>query len=262
MRWRGLLVSVRDAAEAAEALAGGASIIDVKEPLAGPLGAAGPETTAAVAAAVWAAASGRVPWTIACGELSRGTEQIIDHLQRTIAAVPAGVGGPAAVKVGLAGMAATAWRSALDELDQGLPAGPERIAVAYADWQTVGAPPPEEVIAAAAATGGKTLLVDTADKSSPGLLARCGREMIGGWIAQARAAGMQVALAGGVALEEIPAVAALGPDVVALRSAVCSNGRLGSVQRRLVRRAAEACGPDGPGSLLSALDSAFGGVQR
>ena len=39
MIWRGLLVSVRNAAEATEALAGGASIIDVKEPLAGPLGA-------------------------------------------------------------------------------------------------------------------------------------------------------------------------------------------------------------------------------
>jgi uncharacterized protein (UPF0264 family) len=69
---------------------------------------------------------------------------------------------------------------------------------------------------------------------------------------------MQVALAGGITLEEIPAVAALGPDVVALRSAVCSNGRSGSVQRRLVRRAADACGSAGPGSRLSAI----GGMTR
>ena len=33
-----LLVSVRDAAEAIDALAGGADLIDVKEPLAGSLG--------------------------------------------------------------------------------------------------------------------------------------------------------------------------------------------------------------------------------
>jgi uncharacterized protein (UPF0264 family) len=40
----GLLVSVRDAAEAADALAGGADLIDVKEPNAGSLGAAGHPT--------------------------------------------------------------------------------------------------------------------------------------------------------------------------------------------------------------------------
>ena len=52
MIWRGLLVSGRDGGEAAEALAGGSAIIDVKEPLAGPLGAAAPARVAAIAAVV------------------------------------------------------------------------------------------------------------------------------------------------------------------------------------------------------------------
>ncbi|MDP7303223.1 MAG: (5-formylfuran-3-yl)methyl phosphate synthase, partial [Pirellulaceae bacterium] len=38
-----LLVSVRDANEAQQALAGGADVIDVKEPARGALGAADPE---------------------------------------------------------------------------------------------------------------------------------------------------------------------------------------------------------------------------
>ncbi len=46
----GLLVSVRDESEAREALAGGATIVDVKEPGRGPLGAAAGDVTARIAA--------------------------------------------------------------------------------------------------------------------------------------------------------------------------------------------------------------------
>ena len=48
----GLLVSVRSVAEAQEAVAGGAAIIDVKEPSRGPLGRADAGVTAAIAEAV------------------------------------------------------------------------------------------------------------------------------------------------------------------------------------------------------------------
>ncbi|MFM7109040.1 MAG: (5-formylfuran-3-yl)methyl phosphate synthase, partial [Planctomycetaceae bacterium] len=64
--WSGLLVSVRDAAEAIEAVAGGAAIVDVKDPARGPLGGPSPAVAAAVAAVV----AGRTPWPLACGELA------------------------------------------------------------------------------------------------------------------------------------------------------------------------------------------------
>ena len=54
----GLLVSVRDAQEAEAALRGGASLIDVKEPLHGSLGAALPE--------VWREIRAAVPRDITC----------------------------------------------------------------------------------------------------------------------------------------------------------------------------------------------------
>ena len=60
-----LLVSVRDAAEAEAALAGGADLIDVKEPSRGPLGRA----DAGVIRYVVKAVGGRAPVSAALGEL-------------------------------------------------------------------------------------------------------------------------------------------------------------------------------------------------
>src|SRR5204863_2047675 len=61
----GLLVSVRSAAEAELALAGGADIIDVKEPRRGALGPADPIVWKEILERV----AGRVPVSAALGEL-------------------------------------------------------------------------------------------------------------------------------------------------------------------------------------------------
>ena len=252
--WEGLLVSVRSAAEAAEALAGGVSIVDVKEPLKGALGRAEPAVISGIAAAV----GSRVPWTMACGELAewRGEQEfaprrvaqtLLQFLRGVISSLPAGAACPAALKAGLAGVPAAGWREALAAVAAGLPQRVELVAVAYADWQAAGAPQPEEVIAAAEGCGCSTLLIDTFDKAGAGLLDReQGAHEVAGWVAAARAAGLEVALAGRLTLAEIPAVMRLSPNVVALRSAVCFNGlggsaRLGTVQRHLVRLAAQQC---------------------
>ena len=268
MNWQGLLVSVRNADEAAAALDGGAAIIDVKEPRHGSLGAAEPEAIAAVARVV----GDRRPWTMACGELGGelagdrsgdlGRDQGGERGERggrpsvrpddTLESVAAAIRGrldrvlgllgnsglpPAAVKIGLAGAAGTDWRGRLLTLFESLPAGSDRVAVAYADWRQAGAPNPEAVIAAAEGLGCSVLLIDTFDKAAAGLFHCCPAGMPAAWVKAARAAGLQVAVAGRLAAAEIPAAWALRPDVVALRSAVCFNGRDGSVQAGLVRRA-------------------------
>ena len=66
-----LLVSVRDASEAEAALAGGADIIDAKEPLNGPLGPVAPDTLAAITAAV----AGKTPISVALGDV--GTADLL-----------------------------------------------------------------------------------------------------------------------------------------------------------------------------------------
>lgn len=233
MTWRGLLVSVRNSAEATEALAGGAAIVDVKEPLAGPLGPASPGVIDEIARQV-----GRQrPWTIACGELNDGVETIAARIAEAVAAVAGDATWPAAFKVGLAGMAGRPWRDSLAAVRDRAPADVAQVAVAYADWQRATAPPPLDVIEAARSLGCGVLLIDTFDKDAAGLLGSAPMAEIAGWVGRARHHGLAVALAGRVTIAEIPAVQSLCPDVVALRSAVCSNGRIGSVDRRLVRDA-------------------------
>jgi len=249
MRWRGLLVSVRNATEAAAALAGGAAIIDVKEPRRGALGRADPEASAAVARVVGM----RRPWTMACGELNADRKAIADdaseaissHLARTSSLLADGAVPPAAVKIGLAGMAGTPWQRRLGILFASLPPGCGRVAVAYADWQRAGAPAPEDVIAAAAHTC-SALLIDTFDKAAGSIFDCCPPGMPEMWVAAAHAVHLQVAVAGRIRLEEIPAAWALGSDVVALRSAVCFNGRDGAVQAELVERAVRLSGRHDP----------------
>lgn len=239
MIWRGLLVSVRDATEAEAALEGGAAIIDVKDPTAGSLGAASATAVAAVAATV----GPRAPWTVAAGELRDeiarpgGVQRWLAAI--AVAAVHSGTAVPAAVKIGLAGLAGSAWQSTFHELMEGLPAATARVAVAYADWQRAQAPHPLEIVTAARHSCG-VLLIDTADKSGPDLQGACHRRDLQAWVAEARDTGMAVALAGRVRIDSIPDLGRLGPDVVALRSAVCSNSRLGPVDATLVRRAASA----------------------
>ncbi len=227
-RWQGLLVSVRDAAEAGDAVAGGAAIIDVKEPARGPLGAADCEIAAAVARAI----GGATPWTLACGELAVG-----DAATWAIRVCGAAVIRPAAAKAGPAGLSAGEWRHAFAAFVAGMPAGVEPVAVAYADWQRTAAPDPDDLIAAAADLGCRTLLIDTGDKAGPGLFGSADAAAVAGWIAAARAAGMAVAAAGRLTLDEIAQAHRLGADVVAVRGAVCRGGRGGTVERNLVHAA-------------------------
>lgn len=244
-RWTGLLVSVRDAVEAAEAVAGGAAIVDVKEPLDGPLGAA----SARVAADVAVAVGGRAPWTLACGELARAADAAA-VVARALAALPGGVDRPAAAKAGPAGLGATAWHAAFTIFAAALPPDVEAIAVAYADWRKAAAPAPLDLVAVAADAGCRTLLIDTFDKSATGSAA--GAELAA-WIAAARAAGMAAAVAGRLERADVPRVIACGADVVAVRSAACRGGRLGRVDRALVAALAAAIpGPGGVGGPVPA----------
>lgn len=256
MIWRGLLVSVRDGGEAAEALAGGSAIIDVKEPLAGPLGAAAPAMVAAIATVVGNSA----PWTLACGELLAARADVEAGTQRAIEYVADVCGrlvapAPMAVKVGLSGAVDTPWRDALGRMATGLPAGTGLVAVAYADWQRCRGPDPEALIATAAGAGCRGVLVDTFDKSGPGLFGVVDRAVISRWVALAHAAGMPIALAGKLSLDDVASAVSVGADVVGVRSVACGarqpgggdGDRLGTVQRDRVGRAVERFAQTLPG---------------
>ncbi len=237
-RWpRGLLVSVRDAREAAATVTAGAAIIDIKEPDRGPLGRADVE----VAGAVCRLVAGRAATTVACGELAAGVDAILNH----VAALAAAGGGrirSLGVKAGPAGLSFDRWEEAFGRLAAGLPGAAEPVAVAYADWWRAAAPAPELILAAAGRAGATTVLIDTFDKAGPGLLATVPVATVAAWRATAAAGGLQLALAGRLTAADVATAFRLGSDICGVRSAACRGGRRGRLDPARVRGLATLCG--------------------
>jgi len=220
-----LLVSVRSASEASRALAGGADVVDIKEPNRGALGAADPATIVEIVRLV----SGRAPITTACGELR--------EFGCTATAVPAAPipEGVALFKIGLAGCREnlnwqSQWRETSDLLQGGRRRGrPRPVAVVYADWHAANAPAPGDVLRAAVDVGSPALLIDTWDKSVGTLFDSWPAEGLLPFIRTVRSSGMAIVLAGSLAGDDVGEAARLGPDLIAVRAAACEAGRHGTV---------------------------------
>jgi uncharacterized protein (UPF0264 family) len=204
-----LLVSVRSAAEARAAVAGGAAVVDVKEPGRGPLGRA----DAAVWAEVRAAVPVETPVSVALGELP-------EWLGPDGGESPIRFDGLAFRKLGLA-RAGPDWAEAWARLRRLWGPGPPWVAVVYADWRRAGAPSPGRVLDAALdADDCAGVLFDTWDKASASPLDPSWSPLF----ERARVAGRFTALAGRVDLEGIARLAQLRPDVIAVRGAACLGG--------------------------------------
>jgi uncharacterized protein (UPF0264 family) len=219
----GLLVSVRNSAEALAALAGNADVIDVKEPDRGPLGAADPQTIRDIVQIV----AGRVPVTAAAGELL----DTGDHgAACTIKSLSAGV---SLYKIGLHGCRDISdWKVRWKQTVALCAASANRalpVAVVYADWQPARAPEPWHVLQAAAEFGCPALLVDTWDKSGGNVFEHWSPDELRRFISFARVQPMAVVLAGSLGGSKIATAARLTPDFVAVRGAACENGRSGAV---------------------------------
>lgn len=220
-----LLVSVRSAREAEAALAGGADVIDVKEPGRGPLGRADD----AVLRAVLVAVAGRRPVSAALGELGELVED------GGVSSLPAGL---SFVKWGLAGTVGLDWRrtflTRVQQLarDDVAPAG--AVVVAYADAERAAAPPVDDVVDFACRLAGGVLLLDTFDKSPvsatgrrPTLLDWLSVDAVTALCQRCRAAGVRIALAGSLGAGEVRQLLPARPDWVAVRGAACAAGDRG-----------------------------------
>jgi uncharacterized protein (UPF0264 family) len=230
-----LLVSVRNAAEAALAAQAGADVIDVKEPARGPLGAA----DARVIAAVLDTVAGRIPVSAALGELQDWQGDIPASIATRLRFI----------KFGLAGCGADAhWCERLraawaDFADASGAPSPSLVAVVYADWEIAKAPPPAEVLASAARLNATAVLVDTFDKQGLSLPRLWTADALRGFVDEAQASGLLVALAGGLTLQTLPLAMAAGPDLIGVRGAACSAGcRGGAVEPARVRQLVEWVG--------------------
>jgi uncharacterized protein (UPF0264 family) len=209
-----LLVSVRDVAEAETAIAGGADLIDIKEPANGSLG----RSDTFVMASIIRAVADRAPVSAAGGELELGP------------LLPTGL---MFAKFGLAGWAERDWQSTLMRVD--LPAGCRPVAVAYADWRSCGAPSAQQIAAFAIENHVGAFLIDTFAKDGRTLLDHVPTATIADLTGRCQAAGIPVALAGSLGMKEIEQLRDVWPDWFAVRGAACKGGRVNSVSEVKVR---------------------------
>ena len=216
-----LLVSVRSAVEAETALAGGAALIDVKEPARGALGRADDAVIAEVVRAV----AGRAPVSAALGELPQAVAS--GDRATTVGALPARLGRLSFVKCGLAGCAAEdppSWPAHMEALAEAvLKVNPlcKVAIVAYADWRRARAPRPDEVGTFVSRRPGWGLLLDTWGKDGLTLLDWMSRVEIDRLCRTCRDAGVSTALAGSLSRSLIRTLKPTAPDWFAVRGAAC-----------------------------------------
>ncbi len=225
-----LLVSVAHAADAAAALAGGADLIDAKDPTGGALAAVAPGEFAAICAAV----AGARPVTAALGNAAE--EDAVERAARAF-----GQAGARFVKIGFAGITSgehvgILTKAAVRGARAGGPGHCGVVAVAFADADRAAGLAPFALVAAAARAGAEGLLLDTANKSGPGLRDLMEAAALAAFVSSVREAGLFVALAGQLSAADLPFIRDAGADIAGVRGAACEGGRGGQVSAERVRQ--------------------------
>ncbi|MBL8977518.1 MAG: hypothetical protein JNM53_03840 [Gemmatimonadetes bacterium] len=227
-----LLVSVRDAGEARAALAGGAEIVDAKDPARGSIGAVSAEALQGIRLAV----PESVRLSAALGDVAT-FEDIARAMERIT--VPLGY-----VKLGFhgvrdAGQAEALLREAVRRAAR-LPARPRVIAVAYADAARVHSLPPDAFQFFVPEAGADGLLVDTCLKDGQTLFDFVEPAGLASLASALAADEIPLAVGGSLGLQQVRAASEAGAQIFGVRGAVCRGGRNGIVDDGLVRDLAQA----------------------
>ena len=225
-----ILISPKNEKEAKEAIAGGANIIDVKNPTEGALGA-------------------NFPWVI-----KRIKEITPMHLEVsctlgevpnlpgsiTLAALGAASLGVDYIKVGLYGLKEpedaifllTNVKKAAKEFNSRI----KVVATGYADAKEIGSINPLFIPEIVKQSGVDIAMLDTFSKRGKNLFDYLTTIQLKEFVDGSHAVGISVALAGSLRKENLLDVFSLGADIVGLRGAVCTRGdRLeGTITRQLV----------------------------
>lgn len=220
-----LLVSVRDADEALDAAAGGADLVDCKEPAGGALGALAPARVAHIVSVLRL----RYPGLAVSATIGDVPAQQVDEILARVERVASC--GVDYVKVGL-------WRS------EGTAEAPARLLAELARCEARVVPVlladegVDQALAMQALATGRfpALMLDTAQKRRGSLLQRVPHAALASFVAAARAGGCMAGLAGSLRLDDAPALLELAPDFAGFRGALTRGGRAGVLDPALLRR--------------------------
>ncbi len=222
-----ILVSARDAAEAALAADEGVDFIDLKDPAAGALGGLPPSTIAPIVHALRAQPGfrGRISATI--GDWPSGQAHAMLDRVRAVGAT-----GVDYVKVGLA-----PGRHDAALIDALARCGETVVPVLIAD-QGIDR---QHLHAALSAKAFPALMLDTEDKRGGSLLQRLPPTTLRAFVDEVHAAGVMSGLAGALRLEDWTALRDIAPSFAGFRSAVCVGDRTQAMDRHRLRRLRLAC---------------------
>ena len=213
-----LLISPVDKKEALEAIRGGADIIDVKNPKEGPLGASFPW----VIRQIRTITPRKIELSCTLGD--------VPNLPGTVslAALGAASLGVNYIKAGLYGLKTKEEAvylmqnvvKSVKDVDSSI----KVVATGYADANRVGSVDPMLIPQIARAAECDLAMLDTAVKDGKNLFSCLSADQLSAFVDETHGYGLKAALAGSLKKENLPALCALGVDVIGVRGAVCTGG--------------------------------------
>jgi uncharacterized protein (UPF0264 family) len=230
-----LLVSPKNEIEAAEAIAGGADIIDVKNPKEGPLGANFPWVIKRVKQIT--PANVEVSCTI--GEMPNLPGSM------ALAALGAATTCVNYVKAGLYGLRtpeeAVCLMKNVVKAAKDFNSSVKVVVSGYADAERINTVDPLDVPKIVYDVQGDIAMIDTAIKDGKNLFNFLTKPQLQRFVDEAHSYGLKAALAGSLRKEDMSTVCALNADVVGVRGAVCtlSDRVNGQITREKVRELVE-----------------------
>ncbi|WP_454916841.1 (5-formylfuran-3-yl)methyl phosphate synthase [Xanthobacter sediminis] len=226
----GFLASVANLDEMDTALAFGVDILDLKNPAEGALGA---WATGLLEAAVarWRHLGGAANLSATVGDHPLYAATLAAAAARTAAT------GVPLVKIGFALPSRGAEAALAPCLAALAPIARDTrlIAVLFADQE-----PDTDLVPAFAAAGFAGVMLDTADKSAGGLRQHLDGMALARFVDLARRHGLMTGLAGSLKLADIAPLAALRPDYLGFRGALCAAGRTGALDGERLAAVANA----------------------
>jgi len=224
-----LLASVACCDEIDAALAGGADIVDLKDPSAGALGAWKIESIREAVGKL----KGRRPVSATVGDLPMQPDTVAGAARTTAET------GVDIVKIGFFDGSTQSCIAALEAIAERA----RLVAVLFADRN-----PDFSLLPLLANTGFFGVMLDTADKSKGTLRDHASETVLARFAISARMQGLRFGFAGSLGVTDIPPLLPLAPDFLGFRRALCGaagrSGRLDSLAVINVKRAIETQIPD------------------